>query len=79
METAHHHLGLFEEKIIPLARQTLQATVTAYASEKATLLDLLTAQRTLRESETMMQQHRTDYLIALSEMETLVGPLQPGE
>src|SRR3954471_25046038 len=79
METAHHHLGLFEEKIIPLARQTLQATLTAYASEKATLLDLLTAQRTLRESEAMTHQHRTDYLIALSEMEALVGPLHSAE
>jgi outer membrane protein TolC len=79
METAHHHLGLFEEKIIPLARQTLQATLSAYASEKATLLDLLTAQRSVRESEAMLHQHRTDYLIALSEMETLVGPLHPNE
>jgi cobalt-zinc-cadmium efflux system outer membrane protein len=75
METAHHHLGLFEEKIIPLARQTLQATLTAYGSEKATLLDLLTAERSVRESEAMFLQHQTDYLIALSEMETLVGPL----
>ncbi|HUR46170.1 MAG TPA: TolC family protein [Candidatus Saccharimonadales bacterium] len=76
IQTAHHHLGLFEEKIIPLGRQTIEATLTAYTNEKATLLELLSAEKSLRESESMLQQERTAYLTALSEMENLTGPLQ---
>lgn len=76
IETAHHHVELFEEKLIPLSRQTLEATLTAYTDGKATLLELLSAEKGLKESEALLQQHRTTYLIALSEMENLTGPLQ---
>lgn len=75
IETTHHHYTLFHGKIVPLARQTVEATLAAYTSDKASLLDLITAQRAVRDAETMLQQHRTDYLSALSEMEALVGPV----
>ena len=73
IETALHHYHLFHEKIVPLARQTVEAARIAYANDKASLLELLSAQRTLRESEAMRQQHLTDHRIALAEMEALMG------
>ncbi len=73
IETAHHHSLLFAERILPLARQTVDAMRIAYLSDKASLLDLLSAQRTLRESESMQQQHHTDYQMAVAEMEGLIG------
>jgi outer membrane protein, heavy metal efflux system len=74
IENTHHHFTLFQEKIVPLARQTVEATLAAYRSDKATLLDLISAQRGVREGETMLQQHWTDYMAAVAEMQTLVGP-----
>ncbi|MEO7300597.1 MAG: TolC family protein [Verrucomicrobiota bacterium] len=73
VETFHHHSELFGSKLIPLARETLNSKRLNYETDKANFLDLLTAQRTLQEVESMYWNHLTDYQIAVAELEALVG------
>jgi outer membrane protein, heavy metal efflux system len=73
IQTLHHHYTLFREKIAPLARQTVESTRISYSNDKASFLELITAQRTLREVEAMLQQHLTDYLIAVADFEAMAG------
>jgi outer membrane protein TolC len=79
LETLRHHYELFDTRLVPLARQTVESKRLNYESDKATLLELLTAQRTAQETESAMQQHLTDYLSALAELQTLIGvhPARP--
>src|SRR5581483_4417408 len=49
--TFHHHVQLFGDKLVPQARQAFEATRLSYESGKATFLDWISAQRTLRDIE----------------------------
>jgi len=73
IQTLHHHYTLFRDKIVPLARQTVESARISYSNDKASFLELITAQRTLREVEAMSQQHLTDYLIAVADFEAMAG------
>jgi len=73
IETAHHHVELFRDKIVPQARQAFEANRLGYETGKATFLDWITAQRNLREFEAMARQHLADYQIAIAELEAVIG------
>ena len=73
IETAHHHLELFRDKIIPQAQQAYEANRLNYESGKASFLDWITSQRNLRDLEAMGRQHLTDYQVAVAELEAIVG------
>ncbi len=71
--TFHHHVTLFRERLVPLARQTLDATRISYENDKTSLLELLIAQRTVRDTESTFQHHLADYLTAVAELEAITG------
>ena len=73
IETAHHHLELFRDKIIPQAQQAYEANRLNYESGKASFLDWITSQRNLRDLEAMGRQHLTDYQVAVAELEAILG------
>ncbi|MCI0747616.1 MAG: TolC family protein [Verrucomicrobia subdivision 3 bacterium] len=73
VETFHHHTQLFRDKIVPLARQNIAATRSAYETERTGFLNLIDAQRTFYDVESMYWHHVTTYLTALAELEALVG------
>ena len=73
IQTLHHHYTLFRDRVVPLARQSIDSSRISYSNDKTTFLELITAQRTLQEVEAMSQQHLTDYLIALAELEAMTG------
>jgi outer membrane protein, heavy metal efflux system len=73
IETFHHHVELFGEKLIPTARQTVEANRTNYESGQATFLELEVSQRSLFDLESMQREHRADYEMALAELEAIVG------
>ncbi len=73
VETAHHHVELFRDKLVPQARQTFEASQFAYESGKATFTDWIAAQRSLRELEAEAREHLKDYQTALAELEAVVG------
>jgi outer membrane protein TolC len=73
IETFHHHVELFESRLIPLARQTVQTNRTNYESGKTGFLELVVSDRSLREVEAMHREHLADYQMAIAELEALVG------
>ncbi len=78
VETFHHHTELFQSKLLPLAEQTVTAKRLSYETDKASFLELLTAQQTVQEVESMYWDHLSHYQVALAELEALVGtPLSP--
>ena len=73
IETAHHHVELFRDKLVPQASQAFEATRLSYESGKATFLDWISAQRNLRDIEAMARTHLTNYQTAVAELEAIVG------
>ena len=73
IETFHHHVELFGGRLIPTARQTLEANRANLEAGKATFLDVLISQRNLFEAESMARQHQADYEMALAELQAVVG------
>src|SRR5207244_11147472 len=73
IETAHHHVDLFRDKLVPQARQTFESNRFSYESGKASFLDWISAQRSLRELEATAREHLTDYQVAITELESIIG------
>lgn len=73
VDTFHHHVDLFRDQLLPLARQTVEASRAGYETDKTSFLELITVQRSLRESEAMYHRHVADYRTALAELEAVVG------
>jgi cobalt-zinc-cadmium efflux system outer membrane protein len=73
IETLHHHADLYENSVIPAARQSMSSNQSDYESNKATFENVFSSQRNLWEIEVTYHQHLTDYQIALAELESLVG------
>src|SRR5437667_11678258 len=73
IETFHHHVELFRDKLVPQAQQAFEATQLSYESGKATFLDWISAQRNLRDIEAMGREHLTHYQMAVAELEAVIG------
>lgn len=73
IETQHHHVELFREKLVPQAKQAFEASQLSYQSGKVSFLDWITAQRNLRDLESMQRQHLSDSQVAVTELEAVVG------
>ena len=73
IETIHHHVELFRDKLVPQAQQAFEAERLSYESGKASFLDWITAQRNLRDIEAMGREHLANYQIALAELEAVIG------
>jgi outer membrane protein, heavy metal efflux system len=73
IETFHHHVELFRDKLVPQAQQAFEANRLAYESGKASFLDWITAQRVLRDIEATARMHLTDYQVAFAELEAIIG------
>lgn len=71
--TAHHHVELFRDKLVPQMRQAFQATQLAYESGKATFAEWIAVQRNLRDMEAEARMHLADHQMALAELESVVG------
>jgi outer membrane protein, heavy metal efflux system len=73
IETFHHHVELFRDKLVPQARQAFEANRLSYESGKVSFLDWITSQRVLRDIEATARMHLTDYQVAVAELEAIVG------
>ena len=73
IETFHHHVELFDDKLVPQAQQAFEATRLSYESGKATFLDWISAQRNLRDIEAMGREHLAHYQMAVAELEAVIG------
>jgi outer membrane protein, heavy metal efflux system len=73
IETFHHHVELFRNKLVPQAQQAFEATQLSYESGKATFLDWISAQRNLRDIEATAREHLSNYQVAVAELEAIIG------
>jgi cobalt-zinc-cadmium efflux system outer membrane protein len=73
IQTLHHHAALYENSLIPSAKQDVSANQTDYETDKTTFQNLLSSQRNLWEIESAYHRHLTGYQIALAELESLLG------
>jgi outer membrane protein TolC len=73
IETFHHHVELFRDKLVPQAQQAFEATQLTYESGKTTFLDWISAQRNLRDIEAMGREHLAHYQMAVAELEAVIG------
>jgi outer membrane protein, heavy metal efflux system len=73
IETFHHHVELFRDKLVPQGEQAFEATRLSYESGKATFLDWISAQRNLRDIEAMGREHLAHYQMAVAELEAVIG------
>src|SRR5207244_5401031 len=64
IETFHHHVELFREKLVPQAQQAFEATRLSYESGKATFLVWISAKRKLRDIEAMGSANLANYQMA---------------
>lgn len=79
LRDASRRLDLLAGTIVPKARQNLDASMDAYQAGKASMLDLLTAEKTLIELD--LQYHRVlaDQAVRLADLDVLVGVEIPRE
>ena len=73
IETFHHHVELFRDKLVPQGQQAFEATRLSYESGKATFLDWISAQRNFRDIEAMGRDHLAHYQTAVAELEAVIG------
>jgi outer membrane protein TolC len=73
IETFHHHVELFRDKLVPQAQQAFEANQLSYESGKTTFLDWISAQRNLRDIEAMGREHMAHYQVAVAELEAVIG------
>ena len=73
VETFHHHTELYQTKLLPLARDTVDARRAGYESDKAGFLEILTAQQTVQDVESMYWDHLMHYQESLAELEAMIG------
>jgi cobalt-zinc-cadmium efflux system outer membrane protein len=73
IHTLQHHIELYRDRLLPSARQTVSSYQADYETDKATLIQVLSSENSLRELETMYNQDLADYRVALAELESVVG------
>lgn len=73
IETFHHHTELYQAKLLPLARETVNAQRSSYESDRTGFLEILTAQQTAQDVESMYWDHLMHYQVALADLEALIG------
>lgn len=73
IETLRQHYTLFRDRLEPLAREAAEAARVAYLNGKAQSLDVITALRTVREVSAALQDYLQDYLVAVAELEGVIG------
>ena len=73
IETLSHHVELFRDDLLPKASQAFEATQLGYETGKTGFLEWISAQRTLRDIQSMARQHLKDYQIAVAQLEAVIG------
>jgi outer membrane protein, heavy metal efflux system len=76
-DDAQRRIELYSATLLPKARESLQASLTAFQGGTTTFLELLDAERTLLEFQLAESRARTDRAIALARLDALVGSPVP--
>ena len=77
IQTAASQYELYQDKIIPLANETVEASRAAYEAGTGGFLELITARRTLQDNESMALNRLTEHEVAIAELEAITGNPTP--
>jgi outer membrane protein, heavy metal efflux system len=77
IQTSAKQYELYREDILPLARQAIDATRTAYEASTGGFLELITARRTLQDAESAALNRLVEYEVATAELDAIVGRASP--
>jgi outer membrane protein, heavy metal efflux system len=73
IQTSADQYQLYQEKILPVARQTVEAGRAAYEASTGGFLELITARRTLQDAESAALNHLADHENAVAELDAIIG------
>lgn len=73
IQTSATQYQLYQDKILPVARQTVDAGRAAYEASTGGFLELITARRTLQDAESAALNHLADHEVATAELDAIVG------
>jgi outer membrane protein, heavy metal efflux system len=77
IQTSAKQYELYRDDILPLARQAIDATRTAYEASTGGFLELITARRTLQDAESAALNRLVEYEVATAELDAIVGRASP--
>jgi outer membrane protein TolC len=73
IRTAAEQYRFYDSQILPLARQSVEATRAGYEASTGGFLELATARRTLQDAESAALNRVAEYEIARAELDALIG------
>ena len=73
IETAASQFEIYRDKVLPIARQSVEVGRAAYESNSGGFLELNIVRRALQDAESTALNHLTDYQAALAELDAIVG------
>src|SRR6516165_10025424 len=79
VQTSANQYELYRDSILPLARQTIEASRAAYEASTGGFLELITARRTLQDAESAALNRLTEYETAVAELDAIIGNLTPNQ
>ena len=77
IETSAKQYELYRDDILPLARQTIDATRAAYESSTGGFLELITARRTLQDAESAALNRLAEHEAQIAELDAIIGRASP--
>jgi outer membrane protein TolC len=77
IQTAAEQYELYRDKILPVARQTVEASRSTYEASNGGFLELITTWRTLQDIESAALNHLADYQTAMAELDAVIGTGSP--
>lgn len=73
IQTSATQYQLYQDNILPVARQTVEASRAAYEASTGGFLELITARRTLQDAESAALNHLADHEVAIAELDAIIG------
>jgi cobalt-zinc-cadmium efflux system outer membrane protein len=77
IQTSADQYKLYRDNILPLARQSVDATRAAYEASTGGFLDLITARRTLQDAESAALNRLAEYETQMAELDAIIGRAGP--
>ena len=72
-KSAEHALGVYEQFTLPQAKQQVELALAAYEAGRASFLELIDAQRMLREAQMAYYKFQAEHEMALSNLRLAIG------
>ena len=77
IQTSAQQYELYRDEILPVARQTVEASRSAYEASTGGFLELITTRRTLQDVESAALNHLADHEAAIAELDAIIGGTRP--